>query len=139
MGGVPSHPELLDWLAQWFRDDADGSLKKLHRLIVTSRTYRQDSRPHARGNEVDQDNRLLWRQNQMRLDADVIRDALLLAAGALDNQMAGPSIQHFLQSKGPQSTPVLNYQGFDCDRLVKPSKHLQVCLERNSGSVYGGP
>ncbi len=113
MGGVPSHPELLDWLARWFRDDAGGTLKKLHRLIVSSRTYRQASRPNVRGNEFDQDNRLLWRQNQMRLDADVIRDALMLASGSLDYQMKGPSVQHFLQSKGPQSTPVLNYQGFD--------------------------
>ncbi len=49
MGGVPSHPELIDWLAVWFRDEAGGSLKKLHRLIVTSRTYRQsaESRPEA--------------------------------------------------------------------------------------------
>src|SRR5438552_6312818 len=45
MGGRPSHPELLDWLAVWFRDDARGSMKQLHRLIVTSATYRQSSNP----------------------------------------------------------------------------------------------
>ena len=113
MGGVPSHPELLDWLAVWFRDDANGSLKKLHRLIVTSETYRQSSQHREDGAAIDGGNRLLWRQNRHRLDADAFRDFTLAVSGSLDLTMGGPGIQHFKQSKGPQSTPALDYTAFD--------------------------
>ncbi len=113
MGGVPSHPELLNWLAVWFRDDAHGSSKQLHRLIVTSETYRQSSQHRDDGSEIDADNRLLWRQNRHRLDADSYRDFTLAASGALDLTMGGPGVQHFKQSKGPQSTPALDYTAFD--------------------------
>lgn len=113
MGGVPSHPELIDWLAIWFRDDAQGSLKALHRLIVTSETYRQSSASDPQGIRLDSDNRLLWRQNRQRLDADAVRDFTLAASGSLDLKMGGPGVQHFKQSKGPQSTPTLDYTVFD--------------------------
>ncbi len=113
MGGVPSHPELLDWLAVWFRDDAEESIKALHRLIVTSETYCQVSEGSQLGIQIDSDNRLLWRQNRQRLDADAIRDYVLFASGQLDLKMRGPGVQHFRQSKGPQGTPVLDYQAFD--------------------------
>jgi len=113
MGGVPSHPELLDWLAVWFRDDAKESLKALHRLIVTSDTYCQVSASSAEGNKTDSDNRLLWKQNRQRLDADAIRDFVLAASGQLNLKMGGPAEQQFRQSKGPQSTPELNYNVFD--------------------------
>ncbi len=72
MGGDPSHPELLDWLAVWFRDDAKGSLKQLHRLIVTSETYRQSSSERSDAAKIDSDNLLLWRQNLQRLDAELL-------------------------------------------------------------------
>jgi len=113
MGGVPSHPELLDWLAVWFRDDANGSLKQLHRLIVTSETYRQSSQHRDDAAAIDGENRLLWRQNRHRLDADAVRDFSLAVSGLLDLTMGGPRIQHFKQSKGPQSTPNLDYTAFD--------------------------
>ena len=113
MGGVPTHPELLNWLAVWFRDDANGSLKQLHRLIVTSETYRQSSRHRDDGAGIDGDNRLLWRQNRHRLDADSYRDFTLAVAGSLDLSMGGPGVQHFKQSKGIQSTPVLDYTAFE--------------------------
>lgn len=113
MGGVPSHPELLDWLAVWFRDDAQGSLKKLHRLIVTSRTYRQQCSDNQSAIAIDSDNRLLWRQNRLRLDADSYRDSLLLVAENLDWKMGGPSIEHFTKQPGPQSTPKLDYAAYD--------------------------
>ena len=113
MGGVPSHPELLNWLAVWFRDDANGSLKQLHRLVVTSATYRQSSQHRDDAAEIDGDNRLLWRQNRHRLDADSYRDFTLAASGSLDFTMGGPGVQHFRQSKGPQSTPALDYAAFD--------------------------
>ena len=81
MGETPSHLELLDWLAVWFRDDAKGSLKALHRLLVTSSTYRRATTdgPAAR---VDTDNRLFWRMNRTRLAGEQIRDAVLQIAVA---------------------------------------------------------
>jgi Protein of unknown function (DUF1549)/Protein of unknown function (DUF1553)/Planctomycete cytochrome C len=115
MGGVPSHPELLDWLAVWFRDDANESLKALHRLIVTSDTYCQVSTSSEDGSKTDSENRLLWKQNRQRLDADAIRDFVLTASGQLNLKMGGPADQQFRQSKGPQSTPELNYSVFDWD------------------------
>jgi hypothetical protein len=113
MGGTPSHPELIDWLAIWFRDEAKGSLKELHRLIVTSETYRQSSQNREDAAKMDGENRLLWRQNRLRLDADSFRDFTLAASGALDLTMGGPAIKHFSQGPGPQLTPALNYNGFD--------------------------
>ena len=77
MGGAPSHPELLDWLAVEFRDGG-GSLKKLHRLLVTSSTYRQAVRHDPAAAAKDATNRLLWRMNRTRLDAESLRDSVLL-------------------------------------------------------------
>src|SRR5262249_45101044 len=75
-GTAPSHPELLDWLATEF--PARGwSVKALHRLIVTSRVYRQSSHARPGLDRVDPGNRLLARQSRLRLDAEVIRDAAL--------------------------------------------------------------
>lgn len=114
MGGVPSHPELLDWLAVWFRDDAKGSIKKLHRLILTSSTWRQRSRVASPGaTAIDAENQLLWRMNARRLDAESTRDAILKVSGHIDLQMKGPGVQQFKQSKGQQLTPKLDYGAFD--------------------------
>jgi mono/diheme cytochrome c family protein len=116
MGGEPSHPELLDWLAVWFRGDGRGSLKNLHRLILTSKTWRQASilqSPPALAQQVDRDNRLLWRMNRFRLDADSFRDSTLRLSGRLDLTMGGAGIEQFAKSPGPQSTPALDYTKFD--------------------------
>ncbi len=115
MGGEPSHPELIDWLAVWFRDDAKGSLKALHRLIVTSATYRQSSAPNSAASAIDPDNRLLWRMNRPRLDADSVRDTILAVDGRLDLSMGGPSVALFTSKPGAQSTPILDYDNFDHD------------------------
>ena len=116
MGGVPSHPELIDHLAVWFRDDARGSLKALHRKIVLSRVYAQSSQSNARAVEKDSENRWLWRQQRARLDADAFRDYVHAVSGNLDWAMGGPAIQHFRLSKGPQSTPALDYPSYDWKR-----------------------
>jgi hypothetical protein len=125
MGGTPSHPELLDWLAIWFRDDAAGSLKKLHRLILLSATYQRQSRTPAMTNSnlidprsidprsVDAENRFLSRMNRRRLDAESFRDAVLQISGRLDLTMGGAGIQQFTQSKGAQTTPKLDYGAYD--------------------------
>lgn len=90
-GGRPSHPELLDWLAQQLRA-SKFQLKPLHRLIVNSATYRQGSRPRAEGLTKDAGNRLLWRTSPRRLEAEAVRDAALMVAGQLNLQAGGPSI-----------------------------------------------
>ncbi len=111
MGGEPSHPELLDWLATRFRDDG-GSLKSLHRLICLSSVYRQASvSPHDFG-EVDADNRLLWRMDRRRLEAEEIRDSVLFVAGQLDETMYGPGFQDFVVEH-PEHSPHYEYRLFD--------------------------
>ncbi len=93
-GSEPSHPELLDWLAVTFRDSG-GSIKALHRLIVTSSTYRQSSFDRPEAAAIDSDNRLLWRMNRPRLDAEEVRDAVLSIAGTLDPARGGPGFEPF--------------------------------------------
>jgi hypothetical protein len=114
MGALPSHPELLDWLTATFLESG-GSLKKLHRLIVTSSTYRQAYRSHAEAAKIDADNVLLWRMNVQRLDAEAVRDAVLVVSGKLDRTMGGPSVKHFKQSPGIHRTPKVDYTAFDPD------------------------
>ena len=95
MGELPAHPELLDWLANEFV--AGGwRLKSLHRLIVTSATYRQAAHRGesdlATGQRIDPDNRLLWKRGVQRLDAEQIRDAMLSVCDELDPTIGGPSV-----------------------------------------------
>jgi hypothetical protein len=90
-GSPPSHPELLDWLACELMDRS-WSQKAIHRLIVTSATYRQSSRMRTEGRAIDPDNRLLWRQARLRLDAELIRDAALTSSGLLAPIFGGPSV-----------------------------------------------
>lgn len=94
LGDRPSHPELLDFLAVRFVDDA-WSIKELIRLIVTSRTFRQSSESSAAGRENDPDNRLVHHFPVRRLDAEAIRDTVLAVSGRLDRTQFGPSIQPF--------------------------------------------
>lgn len=115
LGSPPSHPELLDWLAVEVRDSG-GSLKHVHRLIVNSAAYRQTSDHRAACAAVDADNRLLWRMNRRRLDAETIRDALLRLSDRLDDSMGGPSVKQFIQTPGIHVTPNVDYLAFDPDR-----------------------
>ncbi|MBI3409104.1 MAG: PSD1 domain-containing protein [Planctomycetes bacterium] len=120
-GAPPSHPELLDWLACEFsvpthrdRRGAEGeaapwSLKRMHRLIVTSSAYRQasvlDPVAHAEAKKRDPDNRLLWRQRLRRLDAEAMRDAILAVAGNLKLAMFGAPVPMQRQSDGEVIAP----------------------------------
>ncbi len=90
-GTPPSHPELLDWLAceLMYRG---WKTKEIHRLIVCSATYRQASRIRPDGQAIDPDNRLLWRQARLRLDAELIRDAALTSSGLQGASLGGPSV-----------------------------------------------
>jgi mono/diheme cytochrome c family protein len=112
MGSLPSHPELLDWLARWFLDQGE-SLKSLHRLIVTSAVYRQVSTEEPAAAKIDGSNRLLWRMNRARLDAESVRDGMLAISGKLDLQMGGPSVQQFFFKD--DHSPVYDYARFDVE------------------------
>ena len=94
LGETPTHPELLDWLAVTFVEQG-WSIKKMHRLMLTSQTYRQASavRGDAVGMKKDAENRLLWHMPTRRLQAEQIRDALLLTTGKLDRTAGGPSVE----------------------------------------------
>jgi len=90
-GERPSHPELLEYLADRFLSDGM-SLKKLHREIMLSATYQLSAEYSEQNFAKDGDNRLLWRANRQRLDAETLRDSLLFASGNLDTAMGGPSV-----------------------------------------------
>ena len=90
-GEQPSHPHLLDWLASRFQDTG-WSLKDLHRLIVTSETYRQDSKHREDLAVADPSNALLGRQHRLRVESEVVRDLALSASGLLSNRIGGPSV-----------------------------------------------
>ena len=90
MGSAPTHPELLDWLAVDFMEQG-WTLKRLHRMILTSSVYRQSLRQPqgSPGQKLDPENRLLWRMNLKRLEAETVRDAILVASGKLDRRFGG--------------------------------------------------
>jgi hypothetical protein len=120
-GRAPSHPQLLDWLAATFMENGQWSMvngqwkyqlspidhqpstinhssawsmKKLHRLIVTSSAYRTASTPDAANAKIDPDNVYLWRMNSRRMEAETVRDNVLYASGSLDSTMGGPEVDH---------------------------------------------
>ncbi len=113
MGEKPTHPELLDWLTAEFRDGG-GSMKKLHKRIVTSDAYKRACSPDAANEKLDSDNRYLWRQNRRKLEAEAVRDSILLMAGKLDLTMGGPSFQDFVVEK-PEHSPHYQYHLSDPD------------------------
>jgi hypothetical protein len=91
MGEKPTHPDLLDWLAGWFVEHGC-SLKELHRLILTSSTYRMSKRIDPDYQTKDPENRLWWRFPYRRLEVEAIRDSMLAASGRLNAKMYGPSM-----------------------------------------------
>ncbi len=123
-GGLPSHPELLDWLAGQLVRPAEGrawSLKRIQRLIVMSEAYRQAStqypvlstqKDHIATNKsrsalsaIDADNRLIWKRPAQRLDAETFRDAVLAISGELDPKLGGPGFRDFkISSAGNNET-----------------------------------
>lgn len=114
-GDRPTLPDLLDWLASEFRGTGDQNswnIKGLHRLIVTSATYRQDSHDRPELGEIDPMNKLLARQSRIRVDAEMIRDAALASSGLLTEELGGPPVYppqpegvfDFTQDKKPWKT-----------------------------------
>lgn len=111
MGQAPSHPQLLDWLAAGFRDSG-GDFKALHKLIVTSATYRQSSEWNRNNADLDSSNKYLWRMNRRRLQAEEIRDSILKISGALNPRMGGPGFYLFELEKTDHS-PHYEYHKYD--------------------------
>ena len=110
LGERPSHPELLDWLAMRFV--ASGwSVKAMHRLIMLSATYQMSTTHNATASNADPDNRLLWRMNRRRLEAEAVRDALLYVGGQLDTSLRGTLLKAKSREyvTGTASTNVTNY------------------------------
>jgi hypothetical protein len=122
-GGRPSHPELLDWLASEIVERGY-SLKAIHRLIVSSAAFRQSSLSNPNAIKLDAGDRLIWRKAPSRLEAEMVRDAMLAVSGVLDAKLGGPSdLDHEIQ-RAP-GTPAILYTAID------PSK-----LGRNRRSLY---
>jgi len=98
LGEKPTHPALLDWLAAAFVENG-WSVKKLHRLILTSATYQVSSAFNRAAFDRDGDNRLLWRMTPRRMDVEAWRDSLLSATGELDSAIGGPAVDNIADSK----------------------------------------
>jgi hypothetical protein len=152
-GDAPSHPELLDWLAGAYID-AGWRLKPIHRLIVTSASYRQSSRLDAKAQAADRDNRLLWRMAPRRLEAEAIRDAILMTSGWLNTRMGGPGYNIWEKNTNyvavytpraelgpadyrrmvyqfkPRSQPDPTFGAFDCPdaALVAPRRNVSTTV-----------
>ena len=114
MGEKPTHPELLDWLATWFMDNG-WSIKRLHRLIMDSSTYRMSKEWNSEYAQQDAENRLLWRMPYRRLEVEAIRDSALAASGRLNPQMFGPSVY-------PHIPPAALEGSSDPDKIWKESE-----------------
>ena len=124
-GERPSHPELLDWLSnllirqQW-------SLKSLHRVILLSETYQQRSNFSSDNPacKVDADNRLLWRQNPRRIEAEAIRDSVLFVSGKLNPQRGGPGFEDFDYQDA--YAPIYTYRTADQPELWRRSIYRYI-------------
>jgi hypothetical protein len=116
LGEKPTHPELLDWLADEFLRQG-WSLKALHRTILLSSTYRMASSPHEENQKKDPDNRNLWRMNRRRLDVESWRDGLLQVSGQLDATMGGPTVS--LGSNNVRRTVYAKISRHELDGLLR--------------------
>ena len=118
-GDKPSHPKLLDWLADEMLRSG-WSLKHLHKLIVMSAAYQQQSISHNdNAGRIDAQNRLLWRQNPRRLDAESVHDAVLSVAGTLNPAMGGPGYRDFNFTEA--YAPIYDYITPDKPELLRRS------------------
>ncbi len=133
MGQPPSHPALLDYLADQLRQHQ--SLKQLHRQIVLSATYRQASTNNPAYAQIDRDNVYLWRQQRRKLSAENVRDAVLKVAGKLNPTLFGPSFQ--TSSSISRNTHSLPISSARCQRPAQsPPIDLSVPLSALSSNRF---
>ena len=131
-GSKPSHHEMLDWLASEFVR-AGWSVKRMHRLIVLSATYRQSNRIEPGAAFKDADSRLLWRFPSRRLDSETIRDSMLAVSGRLNLKTGGRGYDLFAQRGGLSGfTPVESYGGDGLRRMIYAHK-----VRREREAVFG--
>jgi hypothetical protein len=132
-GRRPSHPQLIDWLAIDFMEHG-WSLKHLHRVIVTSQAYRMSSarRPGDFSEQHDPENRLFWRMNPRRLEAEAIRDALWAMGPGLDRSAGGPPIPIDQSNTSPRRSVYLNHTADDRDMMLRvfDSANPDECYRR---------
>ena len=126
-GDRPTHPALLDWLAAQFVKNG-WSIKKMHRLIMTSNTYQQAARfdPFAAG--IDPDDKLLWRFPRQRLEGEEIRDAALAVSGLLNLKMSGPSVRPELP---PGMSPTYSGWKLTPEESERNRRSIYVFVKRN--------
>ena len=130
LGEPPSHPELLDWLALEFIDRG-WSMKQMHRLLLTSQAYRMRSDDVAASVEIDPENRLFWRMPRVRLEAEVIRDLILDAAGNLNRSVGGPCVYPYIDPKLFQSSTKRTWPGVPDDDPSTWRRSLYVYSKRS--------
>ena len=139
MGALPSHPELLDWLACQFRDGGESmqreSFKSLHRLLVTSSVYRQSSANNDTLAQIDGGNQYLWRMNRRRLEAEEIRDSILSASGALNPGMGGPGYYLF-ELEHPEHSPHYEYHKFDPSNATSHRRSIYSFIVRSQPNPW---
>lgn len=133
-GGLPAHPELLDWLAVEFRDGGQ-SWKQLHRLIVSSAVYRQASTGNAANERLDAGNRFAWRANRRRIEAEAIRDGLLSISGKLDRTMYGPGFRDFVIEK-PEHSPHYEYHLHDPEDPLAHRRSIYRMIVRSQPQPF---
>lgn len=121
-GEMPSHPQLLDWLAVDFRESG-WDMKKLNKLIVMSATYRQDSKSTKEQREKDPENRLLAHGPVFRMTAEMIRDNALVASGLINNKIGGPSIKPY-QPEGLWQINSDNYKADSGETVYRRSLYI---------------
>ncbi len=145
-GERPTHPELLDWLASTFVEKSEmeaaasssliphpsslacgWSLKRLHKLIVTSRTYMQASEFNPVASKSDPEDRLLWRFPRHRMEGELIRDSILAVSGTLNEKMGGPSIMPDL----PAGVTTRGYWKESADPAERNRRSVYVFVKRN--------
>ncbi len=114
VGEPPTHPELLDWLANWFIESR-WSIKALHRLIMSSNTYRMSKKWNRDYGATDPANLLLWRMPYRRLEVEAIRDSMLAVSGRLNSKMYGPSMYPYVPAAALEgsSDPDKIWKAFD--------------------------
>ncbi|MEK7833587.1 MAG: DUF1549 and DUF1553 domain-containing protein, partial [Acidobacteriota bacterium] len=130
MGEPPTHPELLDWLALEFMERG-WSVKQMHRLLMTSQAYQMASDDIAASVAIDPENKLFWRMPRLRLEAEIIRDAILAVAGNLDRSLGGPGVYPYIDPKLFQSSTKRTWPGKPDDDPATWRRSLYVYSKRS--------
>jgi mono/diheme cytochrome c family protein len=130
LGEPPTHPELLDWLATEFMNGG-WSVKRMHRLMMTSQAYQMASDDVAADVAIDPENRLLWRMPRARLEAEIIRDQMLAVAGNLDGALGGPCVYPHIDPKLFQSSTKRTWPGKPDDDPSTWRRSLYVYSKRS--------